>query len=145
MINSWKGPYQGYGLVPAAQWRPYQANNVITPNFPEYTSGHSTFSGAARVAILAFTGTDYFAAKVTIPKGTSKLEPGTTPAKDVVLSWRDMLDASEQAGMSRRYGGIHFYSGDKHGRANGASTGYWVWDKAKTYINGTATPVAPAP
>jgi hypothetical protein len=97
------------------------------------------------VAILAFTGSDYFAAKVTIRKGTSLIEPGITPAKDVVLSWRDMLDASEQAGMSRRYGGIHFYSGDKHGRANGASVGYWVYDKAKTYINGTANPVQPAP
>jgi hypothetical protein len=143
MINSWKGPGKGYGLVPAKDWLPYQALNVITPPFPEYTSGHSTFSGAARVAILAFTGSDYFAAKVTIPKGSSLIEPNITPAKDVVLSWRDMLDASEQAGMSRRYGGIHFYSGDKHGRANGASVGYWVWDKAKTYINGTATPVAP--
>jgi hypothetical protein len=47
--------------------------------------------------------------------------------------------------MSRRYGGIHFYSGDKHGRANGASVGYWVYDKAKTYLSGTATPAAPAP
>jgi hypothetical protein len=145
MINSWKGPGKGYGLVPAEQWLPYQALNVVTPPFPEYTSGHSTFSGAARVAILAFTGSDYFAAKVTIRKGSSQIEPNITPAKDVVLSWRDMLDASEQAGMSRRYGGIHFYSGDKHGRANGASVGYWVYDKAKTYIDGTASPVQPAP
>jgi hypothetical protein len=144
MINSWKGPGKGYTLVPAEQWLPYQALNVVTPNFPEYTSGHSTFSGAARVAILAFTGSDYFAAKVTIRKGTSLIEPNITPAKDVVLSWRDMLDASEQAGMSRRYGGIHFYSGDKHGRANGASVGYFVYDKARKYFNGTATPVAPA-
>ena len=145
MINSWKGPGKGYGLVPASQWIPYQALNVVTPNFPEYTSGHSTFSGAARVAILAFTGSDYFSAKVTIPKGSSMIERGITPAKDVVLSWRDMLDASQQAGMSRRYGGIHFYSGDMHGRANGASVGYWVYDKAKTYFNGTATPTPPSP
>jgi hypothetical protein len=143
MINSWQGPGKGYAQVPAEQWLPYQALNVVTPNFPEYTSGHSTFSGAARVAILAFTGSDYFAAKVTIPKGSSKIEPTITPAKDVVLSWRDMLDASEQAGMSRRYGGIHFYSGDKHGRANGASVGYFVYAKAKTYIDGTAASVAP--
>ena len=142
MINSWKGPNKGYGLVPAAQWIPYQALNVVTPAFPEYTSGHSTFSGAARVAILAFTGSDTFQAQVTIPKGSSLIEPGTTPAKDVVLSWRDMLDASEQAGMSRRYGGIHFYSGDKHGRANGASVGYWVYDKATKYFSGTATPAS---
>ena len=95
------------------------------------------------MAILAFTGSDTFQAQVTIPKGSSLIEPGTTPAKDVVLSWRDMLDASEQAGMSRRYGGIHFYSGDKHGRANGASVGYWVYDRATKYFSGTATPATP--
>jgi hypothetical protein len=149
MINSWKGPYKGYGLVPAEQWLPYQPPNVITPAFPEYTSGHSTFSGAARVAIVAFTGTDNFRAQVTIPAGSSTIEPRTatnpgTPANNVTLSWKDMLDATNQAGMSRRYGGIHFYSGDMHGRANGASVGYWVYDKATTYFNGTATPAPPA-
>jgi hypothetical protein len=61
----------------------------------------------------------------------------------VVLSWKNLLDASDQAGWSRRYGGIHFYSGDMHGRANGASVGYWAYDKAKTYFNGTATPATP--
>jgi hypothetical protein len=147
MINSWKGPYKGYGLVPAEQWLPYQALNVITPPFPEYTSGHSTFSGAARVAIIAFTGTDNFRAQVTIPAGTSLFEPKDathpvgTPAKDVTLSWKNLLDASDQAGMSRRYGGIHFYSGDMHGRANGASVGYWVYDKATRYFNGTEPPL----
>jgi hypothetical protein len=148
MINSWLGPYKGYGLVPAEQWRPYQAPTVVTPNFPEYTSGHSTFSGAARVAIIAFTGTDSFSAQVTIQAGTSAFEPRDpnhvgTPATDVVLRWKNLLDASDQAGMSRRYGGIHFYSGDMHGRVNGGSLGYWVYDKATTYFNGTATPITP--
>jgi hypothetical protein len=154
MINSWKGPYKGYGLVPAEQWLPYQRLNVVTPAFPEYTSGHSTFSGAARIAIIAFTGTDNFRAQVTIPAGSSTIEPRTvtntgtvtnpgTPATNVTLSWKNLLDASDQAGMSRRYGGIHFYSGDMHGRANGASVGYWVYDKATTYFNGTATPEPP--
>ena len=32
-------------------WIPYQAANVVTPGFPEYVSGHSTFSGAG-MAIL---------------------------------------------------------------------------------------------
>ena len=150
MINSWKGPYKGYGLVPAEQWLPYQALNVITPPFPEYTSGHSTFSGAGRVAIIAFTGTDNFRAQVTIPAGSSLFEPRDanhvgTPANNVVLSWKNLLDASEQAGMSRRYGGIHFYSGDKHGRANGASVGYWVYDKATKYFSGDTSIQIPVP
>jgi hypothetical protein len=118
---------------------------VVTPPFPEYTSGHSTFSGAGRVAIVAFIGGDTFNARVTIKAGSSLFEPRDathvgTPAKDVVLSWKNLLDASDQAGWSRRYGGIHFYTGDVHGRANGASIGYWVWETAKTYVNGTAPP-----
>jgi vanadium-dependent haloperoxidase-like protein len=142
MINSWKGPYLGYGLVPAEQWRPYQAPNVVTPPFPEYTSGHSTFSGAARIAIIAFTGSDSFNSKVTIPAGTSLFEPKDathpvgTPAKDVVLSWKTLMDASDQAGMSRRYGGIHFYSGDMNGRAVGRQVAQYVYSKAQSYIKG---------
>jgi hypothetical protein len=140
-INSWKGPYLGYGLVPGEQWRPYQAPGVVTPAFPEYTSGHSTFSGAARIAIVAFTGTDSFSARVTVPAGSSQFEPQDathvgTPAKPVVLSWKNLLDASNQAGWSRRYGGIHFYSGDMDGRANGATVGYQVYEKATKYFSG---------
>jgi hypothetical protein len=30
-----------------------------------------------------------------------------------------------------------------HGRTVGGSLGYWVYDKATKYFNGTATPVMP--
>jgi len=46
-VTSWLGPYKGYGPVDGSQWIPYQAPNVVTPPFPEYVSGHSTFSSAA--------------------------------------------------------------------------------------------------
>jgi hypothetical protein len=148
MITSWLGPYKGYGKVLGQNWLPYQAPTVVTPPFPEYTSGHSTFSAAGRIAIIAFFGTDNFNAQVTIPAGSSTFEPKDpthvgTPAKDVVLSWKNLLDASDQAGWSRRYGGIHFYSGDMYGRANGASVGYWDYDKATKYFSGTAAPITP--
>jgi hypothetical protein len=148
LVTSWLGPYKGYGKVLGQNWLPYQAPTVVTPAFPEYTSGHSTFSAAGRIAIIAFFGTDNFNAQVTIPAGSSTFEPHDathvgTPAKDVVLSWKNLLDASDQAGWSRRYGGIHFYSGDMHGRANGASVGYTDYDKATKYFQGTATPITP--
>jgi hypothetical protein len=144
-VNSWLGPYKGYGMVDGSQWRPYQAPTVVTPPFPEYTSGHSTFSGAARITLTAFTGSDNFGGQVTIKAGTSLFEPRTAtnpgvPARDVVLKWRSFLDAADQAGMSRRYGGIHFESGDRHGRAAGATIGYWAYDKAKSYWEGRAIP-----
>jgi hypothetical protein len=144
-VTSWLGPYKGYGLVDGSQWRPYQHPTVVTPPFPEYTSGHSTFSAAARIALTAFTGGDNFGGQVTIKAGTSLFEPKTAthpgvPARDVTLKWKTFLDAAIQAGTSRRYGGIHFKSGDDHGRANGSTIGYWVYDKAKTYWMGTAVP-----
>jgi PAP2 superfamily len=138
-VNSWLGPGKGYGRVPGQKWQPYQALNVVTPPFPEYVSGHSTFSAAGRTVLLAFFGTDNFNAKVTIRAGSSKIEQGV-PAKDVVLSWNTLTAAADEAGMSRRYGGIHFVSGDQHGRTLGRVIGYNDWNKAQTYFDGTAIP-----
>jgi hypothetical protein len=140
-VTSWLGPYKGYGLVDGSQFRPYQDPKVVTPAFPEYTSGHSTFSGAARITLTAFTGSDTFGGQITVKAGTSLFEPKTAtnpgvPARDVVLKWKSFLDAADQAGMSRRYGGIHFYTGDRHGRAAGATIGYWAYDRAKAYWEG---------
>jgi hypothetical protein len=136
-ITSWLGPGKGYGKVLGQFWQPYQALTVVTPGFPEYVSGHSTFSAAGRAVINQFFGTDNFNAKVTIPAGSSKIDPGV-PAKPVVLSWKTFDAMADQAGMSRRYGGIHFETGDLQGRALGALAGYNVWNTAKTYFAGTA-------
>jgi len=43
---------------------------------------------------------------------------------------------------SRRWGGIHFQTGDMHGRTLGKVVGYDDWNKAQTYVNGTATSTA---
>jgi hypothetical protein len=135
LITSWKGPNQGYGLVPAEQWLPYQALNVVTPPFPEYVSGHSTFTAAGATMLAAFTGSDNFGATVTIPAGSSKIE-SNTPATNVTLSWATFSEASNDAGMSRRYGGIHFQTGDYHGRALGRQVAQFVWGTAQNYIKG---------
>jgi hypothetical protein len=98
-------------------------------------SGHSTFSAAGRAVINRFFGTDNFNAKVIIPAGSLKIEKGV-PAKPVVLTWKTLDAMADQAGMSRRYGGIHFESGDQQGRALGALTGVNVWTEAQTFFNG---------
>jgi hypothetical protein len=136
-VTSWLGPGKGWGHVVGQNWQPYQALTVVTPAFPEYVSGHSTFSAAGRTVLLAFFGTDNFNAKVTIKAGSSKIEPGTTPAKDVVLSWKTLTASADEAGMSRRYGGIHFQTGDEHGRGLGKLIGYNDWVEAQKYFNPT--------
>jgi hypothetical protein len=136
-ITSWLGPNKGYGKVLGQNWLPYQALNVVTPAFPEYVSGHSTFSAAGRAVLNQFFGTDTVNARVTIKAGSLKIEKNM-PAKDVVLSWKTLDAMADDAGMSRRYGGIHYQSGDQHGRTLGALAGYNVWVKAQTYFAGTA-------
>ena len=142
-VRSWLGPYQGYGFVDGSQWRPYQAPNVVTPAFPEYTSGHSTFTAAGAFIMTQFTGSDTFGASVTIKAGSSLFEPRTstnagTPAQDVTLSWQTFTLAAEEAAMSRIYGGIHFKSGNEHGRIMGRQVGMNVHSKAQSYIRGQA-------
>jgi hypothetical protein len=138
-VTSWLGPGKGFGHVLGQEWKPYQATGVVTPPFPEYVSGHSTFTAAGRTIVALFYGTDNFNAKVTIPAGSSSFEPGITPGKTVVLSWKTLTDAADQAGMSRRWGGIHFQTGDMDGRALGKVVGYDDWNIAQAFINGTAT------
>jgi hypothetical protein len=120
------------------QWQPYQPTNVVTPPFAEYVSGHSTFSGASFEVLRAFSGTDNLNLSVTIKKGSSRVEPGLVPAKDITLTWRNTQDAADQSGLSREFGGIHFTEGDLDGRAAGTKIGQVVYQKAQTYFNGTA-------
>jgi hypothetical protein len=79
-LVSWLGPYRGYGLVSGEQWIPYQELRVVTPPFPEYVSGHSTFSAAGARVVTTFFGGDSFGASVTIRAGTSRIEASTSPA-----------------------------------------------------------------
>ena len=46
--------------------------------------------------------------------------------------------AADDAGLSRRYGGIHFPTGDLTGRALGRTIGALAWQKARTYVDGSA-------
>ncbi len=79
-----------------------------TPPFPEYSSGHSNFSAAGAEILKRFTHSDRFGALVTLCAGSSRVEPGAAPASDITLSRSTFSDAAVQAGLSRRYGGIHF-------------------------------------
>jgi hypothetical protein len=138
LVLAWAGPYKGTRLIRGETWHPYQAATFPTPPFPEYVSGHSTFSGAGARVLQRFTGSDLFGARVTIRPGRSFIEPGATPLLPQVLLWPTFSAARDEAGNSRRQGGIHFPDADVHGRELGASVGQNAWAKAQTYFNGTA-------
>ena len=138
MIQAWGGPCAGTQTIPASQWRPYQLATVVTPPFPEFFSGHSIFSAAGAEVLRAFTGSDALGASFTFPAGSFRGEPGCGPTSDVTLTFATFSDAADAAGMSRRWGGIHFKDGDLTGRAIGREVGAKTWAKAATYFDGTA-------
>ncbi|MBK7964084.1 MAG: vanadium-dependent haloperoxidase [Bacteroidetes bacterium] len=107
-IACWKAKYTHSLLRPVsfiqrnidASWTPL----VTTPPFPEYTSGHSSVSGASSEVLTYFFGnhrnfTD-----------NSNTEFGY-PAR----SFSNFYQAAEEAANSRLYGGIHYRSGNEKG------------------------------
>jgi len=123
----------------AANWVPYQLPTFVTPAFPGYFSGHSTFSRAAAEVLVAITGSEYFPGGVsgyTIKAGSLKFEKG--PTTDIHLEWATYYDASDQAGQSRLWGGIHVQVDDFTGRLVGSQCGKTSWLIAQRYFDGTA-------
>ena len=131
-IRAWAGPGLGTQVIDCKDFRSY----LPTPPFGGYISGHSAFSASAAEVLKRFTGSDSFGASFTAEPGTSIIEPGLTPTTRVTLFWLTFSEAADQAGMSRRYGGIHFESDDLVGRDVGRLVANEVWHKAMTYING---------
>ena len=137
-ITAWAGPGRGTQAIAGENWFPYQPTSFPTPPFAEYSSGHSNFSAAGAEILRLFTASDRFGGSVTVPRGGSRVEPGLAPARDVTLTWQTFSDAADEAGMSRRYGGIHFTQGDLDARATGRAAARKCWATAETYFDGTA-------
>ena len=145
-IRAWRGPPRdpenetsGVGWILASQWLPYQRPTFVTPAFPGYVSGHSTFSRAAAEVMTEITGSRYFPgglAEWTVPAGGLIHEEG--PTEDVTLQAASYYDAADQAGLSRIYGGIHPSVDDVNGRRTGSICGLEAWALAATYFDGTA-------
>ncbi len=113
---------------------------ISTPPFPEYVSGHSAFSAAGAEVLKLFAGSDAFGASYTQQAGTSLISNRLGPATDITLAWDTFSAAAEEAGISRRYGGIHFEDGDLAARAMGRQVGTLAWNQAQTYITPVPEP-----
>lgn len=138
-VKTWLGtpasPTQtsGTGWILGGYWMPYQRETFVTPAFPAYISGHSTFSRAAAEVLARFTGSDYFPgglASYTFAKGSLGFEYG--PSQDVTLQWATYYDAADQAGLSRLFGGIHIAADDFTGRRTGSKVGIDAFTKFTT-------------
>lgn len=97
--------------APDPGWQHY----LNAPNFPEYTSGHSTFSKASATVLAAFYATDqleFNAASDSLP--------------GVERHFTSLSACADEIGMSRIYGGIHFTSANRYGKACGAKVAAYV-------------------
>ena len=77
-------------------WQPY----IVTPNFPTFTSGHSTQSAAAARVLTHMFGVRPFT-------DTTRSDHGLQPALPS-RSFASFEEAAAEAAVSRLYGGIHF-------------------------------------
>jgi hypothetical protein len=130
-VLAWAGPFKGTQLIEGQDWSPY----LPTPPFAEYTAGHSGAGGAGAEILKRFTGSDRFGGSDTLAKGSSSIEPGAVPATNITLSWPTFTAASDEQGLSRLLGGVHFMQGNLKGLVIGRSAGALAWSKAQTYIN----------
>ncbi len=91
---------------------PTWSSFIPTPPFPDYTSGHSTFSAAAATVLGTFYGTD-----------TIAFTTDSDGLAGVTRSFTRLSDAAREAAESRLYGGIHYRSANEDGLGAGLGIG----------------------
>jgi hypothetical protein len=101
------------GIVQDPNWQPL----IVTPPFPSYISGHSTFSAAAADVLSNFFGANY---------AFSYTDPSLGSLPGVTRSYTSFTQAAQEAGESRIYGGIHYEFDNQDGLAAGQQVGNWV-------------------
>jgi hypothetical protein len=131
-----RGQVSGVGWVRAVEWITYQRRTFVTPAFPGFISGHSTFSRAGAEVLGALTGSPYFPGgfgEYIAPRDTFlQFEKG--PSQEVRLQWAAYADASDEAGQSRIWGGIHIAPDDFSGRRVGYRVGKQAVALASRYF-----------
>jgi hypothetical protein len=133
-----KNQVSGVGWVRAVDWITYQRRTFVTPAFPGFISGHSTFSRAAAEVLASLTGSPFFPgglAEYVAPRDHFlQFEKG--PTTDVRLQWASYFDASDEAGQSRLWGSIHIPPDDFAGRRLGHQVGLDAVAVASKYFSG---------
>ena len=144
-VRDWRGEpgdrahqVSGVGWVRAVDWITYQRRTFVTPAFPGFISGHSTFSRAGAEVLAALTGSPYFPGglgEFIAPAGRF-LNNEQGPSEDVRLQWASYFDAADQAGQSRLWGSIHIQPDDFAGRKVGHKVGLDAVAMAERYFEG---------
>jgi hypothetical protein len=124
-ISCWDEKYRSKVIRPETYinqyideaWTPL----LQTPPFPEYTSGHSVISSSAAIALTKLFGENFAFTDST------EIEYGMT-----ARSFKSFIHASEEAGISRLYGGIHYRPAVENGITQGRAIGNYIVKRVKT-------------
>jgi hypothetical protein len=106
--------------VEKADWTPL----LVTPNYPEYYSGHQSVDGTSQAILTA-----YFGSMLPV-EGFSEGLPG------VVRSWPNFAAAADEALLARIWGGIHFRFSMLDTRAVAEQIAAYVLEHAAQPLNG---------
>ncbi len=124
-ISCWDEKYRSNLVRPETYINQYIDENwtplLQTPPFPEYTSGHSVISSAAAIVL-----THQFGDQFSFTDST-EVEYGMG-----VRSFTSFIQASEEAAVSRLYGGIHYRPAINIGVAEGRAISNYFLQKVKT-------------
>ena len=102
--------------APNALWTPY----ITTPPFPEYPSGHSTFSGAAAEVLSRWWGEDV---EFTDTSDIMEIQFGIP---DFERHFPNFRAAAIEASRSRVLGGIHYTFSCHDGLETGTAIAAWT-------------------
>jgi len=124
-ISCWDEKYRSRVIRPETYINQYIDQNWMpllqTPPFPEYTSGHSVISTASAVMLAKLFGGHFSFTDST------EVEFGLP-----VRSFKSFKAASDEAAISRFYGGIHYMPSITNGIDEGEKIGYFALQKLKT-------------
>ncbi len=124
-ISCWDEKYRSSLIRPETyidryidpDWKPI----LQTPAFPEYTSGHSVISAAAAVVLTKIVGDSYAFAD------SSEVDYGLP-----VRNYDSFFHASNEAAVSRLYGGIHYRPAIENGVSQGKEVGNYIMNNLET-------------
>lgn len=139
-IEAWGGPGQGAISMPANQWRSY----LEEADHPEYPSASSCFCAAHAQSARLFLGDDNLGFPVSRPAGSSKVEPGKTPAEDTVLVFPTWTEFTQSCGQSRVWAGVHFQAAVDASLATCNVFGDMAYGYLKSLMDGTAPARGPS-
>jgi len=141
------------GTTTGSLWKPFQKNSFLTPPFPDFISGHSTFSSAAATILYELIGKNPNEMKCKLtPEMLNLISPifsnrcvsyavdihcipvypetmeaeATSPSKLIHLVSNTWDDLALMAGVSRIYGGIHIESSNYPGYVIGKEIGHYI-------------------